>query len=82
MGVSKPCTAVVNKAIKKYELSRHCRRRTRGTQETIRLIESLFSTVSLNDPSGNLPIVLRNAFRLDPKGDFEAPMMNFNFEQT
>jgi hypothetical protein len=31
-----------------------------------------YSSRSLNNPLGNLPIVLRNAFRLDPKGDFEA----------
>jgi hypothetical protein len=31
---------------------------------------------------GNLPIVLRNAFRLNFKGDFEAHWWIFNFEQT
>ena len=63
-GVSKPSTAAVNKAITKYELARHCIRRTRGTEETIRLIESLFSSAEYLTDFLGTPLLKADAFEL------------------
>ncbi|EFX64542.1 hypothetical protein DAPPUDRAFT_266209 [Daphnia pulex] len=63
-GVSKPSTAAVNKAITKFELARHCRRRTRGEQETIRLIESLFLNAEYLTDFLGTPLLKEDAFEI------------------
>lgn len=40
-GITNPPNTAVRKALTSKELARHCRRRTRGTEETTELIESL-----------------------------------------
>ena len=40
-GVRNPSDSAMRKSITSDELSRHCRRRTRGTQETTKAIEDL-----------------------------------------
>ncbi|EFX60730.1 hypothetical protein DAPPUDRAFT_341760 [Daphnia pulex] len=63
-GVSKPSTAAVNKANTKFELARHCRRRTRGEQETIRLIESLFLNAEYLTDFLGTPLLKEDAFEI------------------
>lgn len=43
-GVSNPSFDAVRKAITKKELARHCRRKTRGTEPTIKLLEDLITS--------------------------------------
>ena len=40
-GIKNPSPETVNRAVKKTELARHCRRRTRGKVKTIQSIESV-----------------------------------------
>lgn len=40
-GIKNPSPETVNRAVKKTELARHCRRRTRGKEKTIQSIESV-----------------------------------------
>ena len=52
-GVISPTDGAVRKAINRKEMARHCRRRTRGTSETTRLIEALLlSLASATDTLG------------------------------
>lgn len=46
-GLPDPPEKAVNKALTKYELAKHCRRRTRGSIQTIELIEELLLSLSL-----------------------------------
>lgn len=46
-GIILPSDAAAKKAITKEELLRHCRRRTRGVDETIKAIEQLLLSLSL-----------------------------------
>lgn len=61
-GVSSPTTNAVQKAITKEELARHCRRQTRGTEETIEMIESLLLSLSGATDVLGLPL-LKESFR-------------------
>ncbi|KAI9551146.1 hypothetical protein GHT06_005020 [Daphnia sinensis] len=63
-GVSKPSIAAVKKAITKFELARHCRRRTKGGQETIRLIESLFLNAEYLTNFLGTPLLKEDAFEI------------------
>ena len=45
-GIPSPSDRAVSKAVTKEELAHHCRRRTRGTEETTAKIESLFLVLS------------------------------------
>ena len=45
-GVPNPSTSATTKAVTKEELARHCRRRTRGVEETTQLIEELLLSMS------------------------------------
>ena len=45
-GVSNPSPSAICKAITKEELSHHCRRRTRGAEVTLQLIEALLLQLS------------------------------------
>ena len=45
-GVSDPSTAALRKAISREELAHHCRRKTRGSSETINMIEALLLAMS------------------------------------
>lgn len=52
-GVVDPSDRAVRKAVSKEELARHCKRRTRGTEETASLIEStILSLMSATDMLG------------------------------
>ncbi len=55
-GLKNPSVDAVTKSISKMELATHCRRRTRGPNNTIRLIESLI--VSLQDANDTLGVPL------------------------
>jgi hypothetical protein len=41
-GLANPSDSAVKHAISKEELSKHCKRKTRGAEKTIELIEALF----------------------------------------
>ena len=45
-GIQCPSTECVRKAVRKEEMSRHCKRQTRGVTETIHLIETLLLSLS------------------------------------
>ena len=55
-GVRNPSADAVAKAISKSELAQHCRRKTRGTDSSMRLLENLF--VSLMDATDTLGVPL------------------------
>lgn len=55
-GLKNPSVDAVTKSISKMELAKHCKRRTRGPDNTIRLIESLI--VSLQDATDTLGVPL------------------------
>ena len=45
-GIPHPSTSAVAKALSREELARHCKRRTRGAEETERLVEDLLLAMS------------------------------------
>ena len=47
----------IRKAISKEELSRHCRRRTRGAEMTLQLIEKLLLQLSTVTDSLGVPVL-------------------------
>lgn len=55
-GIPNPSDSAVTKALTLKELSRHCRRRTRGVVETVHLIESLL--LSLSSATDTLGVLL------------------------
>ena len=56
-GVSNPSMHAVRKAVSKEELSRHCRRRTRGAEVTLQLIEELLLQLSTATDSLGVPVL-------------------------
>ena len=56
-GIPDPSEKAVVKALTKNELAKHCRRRTRGTQETIELIEELLLSLSPATDSLGMPLL-------------------------
>ena len=53
-GIQHPSNAAVRKAVTSEELARHCRRRTRGEDKTVELMETLLSSLfSATDTLGN-----------------------------
>ena len=55
-GIRDPSSSTVRKALKPKELMQHCRRRTRGTEETTRLIESLLLSLSMSTDTLGVPL--------------------------
>ena len=55
-GISQPSVSAVKKAITKDELSRHCRRKTRGVELTIQLIEELLLKLGTATDSVGVPL--------------------------
>lgn len=55
-GIPDPSNAAVRKALTAKELARHCRRRTRGTEETASLIESMLLSLSQSTDSLGVPL--------------------------
>jgi len=55
-GVSNPSDSAIHKAINKEELSRHCRRRTRGADETYKAIEDLLLQFTPATDSLGVPV--------------------------
>lgn len=55
-GIRDPSNSTVRKALTAKELARHCRRRTRGTEETARLIESLLLSLSKSTDTLGVPL--------------------------
>ena len=55
-GVSTPSMSAVQKAITTNELSRHCRRRTRGADETFKNIEALLLQFTYATDSLGVPV--------------------------
>jgi hypothetical protein len=55
-GLKNPSTDAVNKSISKIELAKHCKRRTRGPDKTVCLIEDLI--LSLKDSTDTLGVPL------------------------
>lgn len=55
-GVTNPSEEVITKAVTKEEMARHCRRWTRGVEETSRLIESLMTTMSTATDALGVPL--------------------------
>ena len=56
-GISNPSTGTVTKSITRKELARHCRRRTRGVQETTRLVEELLLSLAVATDSIGVPLL-------------------------
>ena len=55
-GIPNPSNATVKEALTSKELARHCRRRTRGPEETAGLIESLLLTLSSSTDTLGIPL--------------------------
>jgi hypothetical protein len=45
-GISNPSKETVMKAINKYEMAKHCRRKTRGTSTTTALLDELVTSLT------------------------------------
>ncbi len=56
-GVISPSSSAINKALTKQEMARHCRRTTRGTKETVRLIEALILGLSSATDTLGVPVL-------------------------
>ena len=56
-GVSNPSNTAVRKAITKEELLKHCRRRTRGVDETIKIVEQLLLSLSSATDTLGVPLL-------------------------
>ena len=56
-GVRDPSPRAIQKAIKREELARHCRRCTRGANETARLIEALLLEMTLATDANGAPLL-------------------------
>lgn len=54
-GVLNPSSSAVQKALCRQELQKHCRRRTRGTDETVESIESLLLALSAATDALGIP---------------------------
>ena len=48
-GITNPSASAMQKALSKQELQKHCRRCTRGTEETVEAIESLLPSTLLGE---------------------------------
>ena len=57
LGVSRPTDAAARKATTKEELLKHCRRRTRGVEETIVAIEQLLLSLSSATVTMGVPLL-------------------------
>ena len=55
-GVTNPTETAVRKAISRKELARHCRRRTRGTQETVHQLETMLLSFSSATDTLGVPL--------------------------
>ena len=55
-GVVNPSEDAVRKAVTKEEMARHCRRQTRGVEETCKLLDSLFSSTSTATDALGVPL--------------------------
>ena len=55
-GIPNPSGDAVKKAIKKEELARHCRRKTRGVEQTMELIEELLLSLSTATDTLGVPL--------------------------
>lgn len=56
-GIPDPSLDAVRKAITREELAKHCRRKTRGAEKTVELIESLLLTFSTVTDSLGVPLL-------------------------
>jgi hypothetical protein len=56
-GVSHPSDTVIRKALSKEELLRHCRRRTRGVDETTTALEALLLSLSSATDTLGVPLL-------------------------
>ena len=56
-GVINPSSSAVQKALCRQELQRHCRRHTRGTEETVEAIESLLLAFSAATDALGMPLL-------------------------
>ena len=62
-GIRNPSAGCIRKAVTKEEMSRHCRRQTRGVTETVNLIEALL--LSLSPATDALGVSLFNEEMMD-----------------
>jgi hypothetical protein len=63
-GIRQPSQETVLKSITKQELARHCRRMTRGVENTTNLLEELFSSLMDVTDTLGVPILRENAFEI------------------
>lgn len=78
-GIEHPFDSGVRKAITKEELARHCRRRARGVDRTVDLLETLLlSLSSATDTLGN-PLLRENI--ADVWMEQKKPSQSFNNKQ-
>ena len=55
-GVVNPSEEAVRKVVTKEEMARHCRHQTRGVEETSKLLDSLFSSISTATDALGVPL--------------------------
>lgn len=55
-GIPSPSDDLITKSISKKELAQHCKRRTRGTEETTQLLDRLFSALAKKTDALGVPL--------------------------
>lgn len=63
-GVRDPSPRGIEKALKKEELARHCRRRTRGATESATLIEAMLLGMTLATDANGAPLFSQVGLRI------------------
>lgn len=56
-GIANPSQSAVTKALTRAEMARHCRRTTRGTEETTKLLESLLLSLATATDTLGIPLL-------------------------
>ena len=63
-GIKKPSLDAVNKSISKNELAKHCKRQTRGSVETVRLIDHLIISLQHATDTLGVPLLREEVFEI------------------
>ena len=63
-GIKNLSLDAVNKSITKNELAKHCKRRTRGSVETVQLIDHLFLSLQHATDTLGVPLLLEEVIEI------------------
>ena len=74
-GVTNPTNRAVRKAISRAELAKHCRRRIRGTQETLNQIENLLLSLSNATDTLGVPVFRQEIFEIWEEQKHHTPCL-------